>query len=286
MDQRIIDLYDEYTHAPLPRRVFLERLAVLAGGAAAVSALLSQLEPNYARAAMVPENDPAIAAGMADVPGATGTVRAYVARPVGEGRAPAVIVVHENRGLNPHIKDVARRLAKEGFVGLAPDLLSPLGGTPEDPDRARAMIGQLERDAVVGNLLAAMTWLAGDRQAGGAVGALGFCWGGGMVNQLAVKAPELDAAVVFYGASPDPADVPSIRAPLLLHYAGLDQRINAGVPAYREALERAGKPHAIHMYEGVNHAFHNDTGPERYDEAAAKLAWQRTVAFLKSHLGE
>ncbi|MGQ9365180.1 dienelactone hydrolase family protein [Azospirillum sp. ST 5-10] len=285
MDQRIIDLYDEYTHAPLPRRVFLERLTALLGGAAAVPAVLRALEPAYAEAAMVAADDPAIAAQRVDFPGATGSLGGYVARPGGERRAPAVIVIHENRGLNPHIEDVTRRFAKEGFVALAPDLLSPLGGTPDDPDRARDMIGQLKRDDVVQNLLAAMTWLEGHRYATGKVGAVGFCWGGGMVNQLAVAAPALDAGVVYYGASPDPAQAAAIKAPLLLHYAGLDQRINAGVPAYEEALKAAGVEHTIHRYEGANHAFNNDTSAERYDEAAATLAWGRTVDFLKTRLG-
>lgn len=284
MDQRIIDLYDEYTHAPLPRRDFLERLAVLTGGAAAIPAILSQIEPNYAHAALVPENDPGLDAGPTAYPGPAGTVKAYRAAPKGLGKAPAVIVIHENRGLNPYVEDVTRRVAKAGFVALAPDLLSPLGGTPADPDQARDMIAKLDRAAVVKDLQAAMTALRADAAVTGKVGAVGFCWGGGMVNQLAVAAPDLDAGVAFYGPTPDPAQAAAIKAPMLLHYAGLDQRINAGIPAYDEALKKAGVKHQIFVYEGVNHAFHNDTSAERYDKTAADLAWDRTVAFLKNAL--
>ncbi len=284
MDQRIIDLYDEYTHAPLPRRDFLERLAVLTGGAAAIPAILSQIEPNYAHAALVPENDPGLDAGPTAYPGPAGTVKAYRAAPKGLGKAPAVIVIHENRGLNPYVEDVTRRVAKAGFVALAPDLLSPLGGTPADPDQARDMIAKLDRAAVVKDLQAAMTALRADGAVTGKVGAVGFCWGGGMVNQLAVAAPDLNAGVAFYGPTPDPAQAAAIKAPMLLHYAGLDQRINAGIPAYDEALKKAGVKHQIFVYEGVNHAFHNDTSAERYDKAAADLAWDRTVVFLKNAL--
>ncbi len=284
MDQKIIDLYDEYTHAPLPRRVFLERLAALAGSAAAVPAILTAIEPNYARAAMVDANDTRISIDNVTFQGATGDVRGYVARPKTAERAPAVIVVHENRGLNPHIEDVVRRFAAEGFVAMAPDLLSPLGGTPQDADRAREMIGQLDAGKTVNNLVSAQSYLLSYRYSSGKVGAVGFCWGGGMVNQFAIKAPDLKGAVVYYGRSPDPAQVGSIKAPLLLHYAGLDQNVNAGVPAYEEALKKAGVPHEIHMYEGVNHAFNNDTSGERYNEQAAKLAWTRTVEFLRQYL--
>jgi carboxymethylenebutenolidase len=195
-----------------------------------------------------------------------------------------VIVIHENRGLNAHVEDVARRVGAAGFVALAPDLLSALGGTPRDEDRAREMIGRLDAQTTVGNLKAATAWLANHPTTTGKVGAVGFCWGGGMVNQLAVAEPDLDAAVVFYGASPNAERVPGIKAPLLLHYAGLDERINQSVPAYEQALKSAGKDYTLHMYEGVNHAFHNDTGGARYNEQAAKLAWQRTIDFLKQKL--
>jgi len=284
MDQKIIDLYDEYTHAPLPRRVFLERLTALLGSAAAVPSILAAIEPNYARAAMVEPGDPRISTETVTFQGATGDVRGYVARPKTAERAPAVIVIHENRGLNPHIEDVTRRFAADGFVALAPDLLSPLGGTPADPDKARDLIGQLDAGKTVNNLVSAQSYLLSYRYSSGKVGAVGFCWGGGMVNQFAIKAPDLKAGVVYYGRSPDPAQVGSIKAPLLLHYAGLDQGVNAGVPAYEEALKKAGVPHQIHMYDGVNHAFNNDTSAERYNEQAAKLAWGRTVEFLKQYL--
>ncbi|HEY8370210.1 MAG TPA: dienelactone hydrolase family protein, partial [Thermodesulfobacteriota bacterium] len=280
MDQRIIDLYDEYTHRPLERRVFLERLAALAGSTAAAMALLPILENNYAHAQQVPPDDPRLETSRVTYKGATGDIAGYLARPRGEAKAPAVIVIHENRGLNAHIEDVARRLGTAGFVALAPDLLSPLGGTPKDEDRAREMIGRLDAERTVANLRAATAWLAKRPDTTGKVGAVGFCWGGGIVNRLAVAEPDLDAAVVFYGVSPRPDQVPQIRAPLLLHYAGLDKRINETVPAYEQALKQAGKDYTLYMYEGVNHAFHNDTNAARYDAQAAKLAWQRTVDFL------
>lgn len=284
MDQKIIDLYDEYTHAPLPRRVFLERLALMVGGAAAIPAILAQIEPNYALAAQVAADDGRIAAEKVSFQGATGDVAGYLARPKLADKAPAVIVIHENRGLNPYVEDVTRRLATEGFVALAPDLLSPLGGTPSDPDKARELIGQLEADKTVNNLVGAMSYLMAYRYSNAKVGVIGFCWGGGMVNRLAIKAPDLKAGVAFYGPTPDPSLVGSIKSPLLLHYAGLDQNINAKVPAYDEALTKAGVSHQIHMYDGVNHAFHNDTSAERYNKPAADLAWSRSIEFFKKNL--
>ncbi len=285
MNQRIIDLYDEYTHRPLDRRVFLQRLAALAGSTAAAFALLPVLENDYARAQQVPPDDPRLQTARVTYQGASSRpVAAYLVRPRGDARAPAVIVVHENRGLNAHIEDVARRLAVAGFVALAPDLLSPLGGTPRDEDRAREMIDRLDAQATIGDLKAATAWLANHPNTTGKVGAVGFCWGGGMVNQLAVAEPALDAAVVFYGASPKAEQVAGIKAPLLLHYAGLDERINQSVPAYEQALKSAGKDYTLHTYGGVNHAFHNDTNAARYREQAAKLAWQRTIDFLKRKL--
>lgn len=283
LDQRIIELFDEYTHRPLPRRAFLERLTALAGGPAAAAAALAVLEPNYARAALVPPDDPGLATGrLADTVDGV-KLAGYWARPKAEGRYPGVLVIHENRGLNAHIEDVARRFAARGFLALAVDFLTPLGGTPGDADKAREMIGKLGGEDVVTQAKAADAWLR--KTGNGKVGAVGFCWGGGMVNVLAARDPELNAAVVFYGVSPPADAVPNIRAPLLLHYAGLDQRVNAGVPAYEAALKAAGKPYTLHMYEGVNHAFHNDTSAERYDKAAATLAFDRTVAFLKEKLG-
>lgn len=284
MDQRIIELYDEYTHAPLARRVFLERLALLAGGAAMATALLPLLENGYAEAATIPESDPRIAASRIAYAGVGGDVKGYLAMPAGGGRHGAVVVIHENRGLNPHIEDIARRLAVDGFLALAPDSLSPMGGTPSDEDAARDMIAKLDPARTVGNYLAAVSWLKGHASSNGKTGCVGFCWGGGVANRMAVQSRDLAAAVAYYGMQPKPEQVSAISAALLLHYAGLDTRINAGIDAYVAALKAAGKTFEVHVYEGVNHAFNNDTNAARYNQAAATLAWQRTVAFLKTHL--
>jgi carboxymethylenebutenolidase len=285
LDQRIINLYDDYTHARLDRRVFLARLSELAGGGAAAAALLPLLQANKAKAAIVPEDDPNLETSEVTYTGQAGEISAYLAKPKGAEGLPAVIVIHENRGLNPHIRDVARRVALENFVVLAPDMLSPLGGTPEDEDRAREMIGQLDQSATVANLSAAVDYLRERPDTTDQVGAMGFCWGGGMVGLLAVNEPELDAAVVFYGRVPPLERVSEIEAPLLLHYAGLDERINADVPAFEEALAEAGVDYTLHMYEGANHAFHNDTAAARYDPEAAKLAFERTIEFFNRTLG-
>ena len=284
MDQRIIDLYDEYTHAPLERRVFLDRLAKLAGGTAAALALLPLLE-NRAVAAVVSADDPRIAAGRVAYPGGAGEMKGYLVKPVAGGKLGSVVVIHENRGLNAHIEDVARRVAVAGFLALAPDFLSPAGGTPTNEDQARDMIGKLEAAATVANAVASVAHLRAHAEGNGKVGAVGFCWGGGQVGQLAVNDPTLDAAVVYYGRTPDPADVAKIKAPLLLHYAGLDERINGGVPTFQEALDKAGTAYRLHMYEGAQHAFNNDTSAERYNAEAAKLAWDRTLAFFGEILG-
>jgi carboxymethylenebutenolidase len=283
MDQSIIDLYDEYTHASLPRREFLERLTRLAGSSAAAMALLPNLESNYAEAS-VAQDDDRLETGTVSFPGASGEVRAYSARLPGDDKRPGVVVIHENRGLNPHIEDVARRAALEGFFALAPDALSPLGGTPDDTDEARSLIRELDPDKTREDFVAAVSYLKNRPQSTGKVGCVGFCWGGSMSNQLAIHAPDLSAAVVFYGRSPASEDVPKIKVPLLLNYAGLDERINATVPAYEEALKAAGVTYTVHMYEGVNHAFHNDTSVARYDKAAATLAWKRTIDFFKETL--
>lgn len=286
MDQRIIDLYDEYTHAPLDRRVFLDRLATMLGSAALVPVALRALEPNCAAAAMVAADDARLATEWTGYQGASGEIRAYVARPrTSEATLPGVVVVHENRGLNPHIEDVTRRLALEGFVAMAPDLLSPLGGTPDDADRARTLIGQLDGDTTVQNLVAALSFLLARDRTTDAVGAVGFCWGGGMVGRLATRAPELDAAVVYYGVAPPPDQASAIKARLMMHYAGKDERVNATVPPFEEALKQAGVSFEKHVYEGANHAFNNDTSAERYDPQAAQEAWSRTVRFLKGTLG-
>ncbi|MCC5779373.1 dienelactone hydrolase family protein [Nitratireductor sp. B36] len=283
--QAMIDAYDEYTHLTLDRRAFMNKMTKLAGSGAAAAAIVPMLAANSARAAMVAEDDDRLASEDITYPGDGGDMAGYLVRPTGaEGKLPAVIVIHENRGLNPHIRDVARRMAIEGFVALAPDFLSPSGGTPEDEDKAREMIGQLDGGQTVRNAVATQAFLAGHDATNGNVGAIGFCWGGGLVNQLAVNDPDLDAGVAYYGRQADAAEVAKIEAPLLLHYAGLDERINAGIDAYRTALEEAGKDFTIHVYEGVNHAFNNDTSEARYDKEAADLAWERTVAFLKEQL--
>ena len=284
MDQRFIDLYDEYTHAPLERRVFLVRLARLAGGVAPAAALVSLLESNYARAATVPADDQRLETSRITYPGAGGDVKAYMARPKGAAKLSAVIVIHENRGLNPHIEDVTRRVALEGFLALGPDLLSPMGGTPSNEDTARDMIGKLDGKQTTQNLVSAVAFLKQHAQGNGKVGAVGFCWGGGPVGDLVVNAPDLDACVVYYGRQPRAADVEKIRAPLLLHYAGLDERINQGIAAFEDALKKAGKQYTLHMYEGANHAFNNDTSEARYHKQAADLAWARTIAFFKANL--
>jgi len=238
-----------------------------------------------ARAANVPEDDPRLTAEEITYPGEGGELMGYLVRSrEAEGRLPAVIVIHENRGLNDHIRDVARRMALEGFVALAPDFLSPAGGTPADEDRAREMIGALDPALTIANGTATIAFLEAHEAGNGKVGAVGFCWGGGLVNNLAVNAPALDAGVAYYGRQANLEDASRITAPLLLHYAGEDQRINAGIDAYRRALEAAGKEFTIHIYEGAQHAFNNDTSQARYNRQAADLAWSRTVAFLKEKL--
>jgi carboxymethylenebutenolidase len=283
--QAMIDAYDEYTHLTLDRRGFMAKLSRLAGSGAAAAAIAPMLAASSARAAMVAPDDGRLVAEDIVYPGADGEMKGYLARPAtADGKLPAVIVIHENRGLNPHIRDVARRMALEGFVALAPDYLSPLGGTPEDEEKAREMFGQLDRAAVAANGVATVTFLETHDLTNGKVGAMGFCWGGGAVNDLAVASPALDAGVAYYGRQADAADVAKIEAPLLLHYAGQDERINAGIDAYRAALESAGKAFTIHIYDSVQHAFNNDTSQARYDAAAANLAWERTVAFFREHL--
>jgi carboxymethylenebutenolidase len=283
MDQRIIDLYDDFTHGATTRRAFLDKLATLAGSTAAASALLPLLQNNYALAQTVPETDPRIATETLSIPGVQG-LNGYLVKPKAGGKRPAVIVIHENRGLNPHIEDVTRRVALEGFLALAPDLLSPMGGTPANEDTARDMIGKLDATQTVQNLVSAVTLLEKHAHGNGKVGAMGFCWGGGMVGELAVNAPDLDAAVVYYGRQPKAAEVEKIKAPLLLQYAGLDTRINEGIPAFEEALKKANKKYTVYIYEGANHAFNNDTSEARYNKQAAEQAWSRTITFLTEHL--
>jgi carboxymethylenebutenolidase len=283
MDKKIMDLYEDFASGSLDRREFLKRLAVLAGSTAAAITLLPVVEKKYAHAQIVPREDSRLQVKDIKFPGETGEVLAHFARPKGDARLPGVVVIHENRGLNPHVEDVARRVALEGFLAVAPDALSPFGGTPEDSNEARPLFRKLDSQATVKNFLAAVQYLKTHPQSTGKVGCMGFCWGGGMANQLAVHSPGLSAAVPFYGRQPTLEDVPKIKASLLLHYAGQDQRINAGIEAFEAALKKAGIEYKIHMYEGTGHAFHNDTG-SRYNKEAAQLAFKRTIQFFKQKL--
>jgi carboxymethylenebutenolidase len=284
MDQQIINLYDEYTHKPLPRDVFMKRLALLTGSVSAAMAILPMLENNYVAAATIPEQDIDLFTGDITYDAAPVTMKAYLARPAKEGKYPAVMIIHENRGLNDHIRDVARRAAKSGFLAIAPDALSGAGGTPTDQDQARDLFSKIDAKQNLINFSKGIDYLRTHQNSTGATGCVGFCWGGALANQLAVNVPELKAAVAFYGRQAEIADVPKIKAALQLHYAGLDERINAGLPAYEEALKKNNIKYELYMYEGVNHAFHNDTSGARYNEAAAKLAWQRTIAWWKANL--
>jgi carboxymethylenebutenolidase len=283
--QAMIDAYDEYTHLTLDRRRFMETLTRLTGSGAAAAAIAPLLATDPARAAIVAATDERIKGEDIAYPGADGEMKGYLVRPAGQdGKLPAVMVIHENRGLNEHIRDVARRLALEGFMVLAPDFLTPSGGTPADEEKARQMISALDPAKTTANSVATVTYLRGRPDGRGKVGAVGFCWGGGLTNRTAVNAPDLAAGVAYYGMQPDATDVAKIHAALLLHYAGLDERTNAGIPAFQEALEKNGKDFQIYIYEGANHAFNNDTSAARYDKKAAELAWGRTVAFLNKHL--
>ena len=284
MRQEIVDLYAKYSVGSLDRREFLKRLALIAGGTAAANALLPLLERNPVWAQITAKDDARLIAEYVKYPGETGEVRASFARPKGGAKLPGVVVIHENRGLNAHIEDVTRRIALEGFLAIAPDALSPLGGTPEDSEKAPALIGQLDKEKTIKNYLAAVKYLKTHPLSTGKVGVVGFCWGGAMANQVAVHSPDVVAAVSYYGAVPAPEDVPKIKASLLLHYAGIDERINSGIPAFEAALKKTSVNYKIYMYEGAQHAFNNDTAPTRYNKDAAQLAWQRTVSFLKEKL--
>jgi carboxymethylenebutenolidase len=280
MDQHIIDLYDSFTHGVIDRRKFLDRLAQITGSSAAALALLPLLQNDYARAATVAPDDPRLAVDTVTYDAAGTPVSGYLVRLKAKGKRSAVIVIHENRGLNPHIKDIARRLALEGFLAYAVDMLSPLGGTPADEDKGRDMIGTLDPDETAHRIAAAVPFMQSHAESTGNVGTVGFCWGGGMVNRIAVIAPDLKAAVAYYGLQPPADKVKTIHAALLLHYAGLDQRVDAGIAAYEAALKAASKRFTIYIYPNVNHGFNNDTS-SRYDKAAADLAWGRTIAFLR-----
>jgi carboxymethylenebutenolidase len=284
MDKKVVDLYDEYNHGLLDRREFLKRLSMFAGGIIAANALLALLEGNSARADLVSKDDPRLSIEDIKYKGATGEVRATLARPKGNAKVPGVVVIHENRGLNAHIADVTRRVALEGFVALAPDALSPLGGTPDDENKAATLIGQLDQPSTIKNFVAAVQYLKTHPASTGKVGVVGFCWGGAMANQLAVNSPDVSAAAPYYGRQPASEDVPKIKASLLLHYAGLDEGINKGIPEFEVALKKASVDYKLYMYEGAQHAFNNDTNTARYNKDAAELAWKRTIAFFKEKL--
>jgi carboxymethylenebutenolidase len=284
-DQRIVNLYDRFTHGGMSRRDFLDQLATLTGSTAAATALLPVLANDYAQAAIVPEDDPRLASERITYDSQAGKISAYLTRSKNKAKRPAVIVIHENRGLNPHITDVARRVALEGFLVLAPDLLSVSGGTPPSEDAARDQHSKTDQKKMFAAATAAVGVMKAHPESTGAVGAVGFCFGGGMVNRVAVASPELKAGVAYYGSQPATSDVPSIKAALVLHYAALDERINAGIAAYEAALKENKKRYTIYMYPNVNHAFNNDTAGPRYDKATADLAWSRTIAFFKQELG-
>ncbi len=283
MDEKIVNLYAEYKQGRLNRRDFVRKLAIVAGSSAAAAALIPRLEKT--NSSFAKQNDQDLNTESITYPGESGEIKAFMAWPKTGKKFPAVLIIHENRGLQPHIKDVTRRMAKEGFLSLAPDALSPLGGTPEnDLDKAVQMIGQLDYDKTVKNLVAAVKYLKTNPLSTGKVGCTGFCWGGGMTNQVAVNSPDLDAAVPYYGKQPTEEQVAKIKAPIMAHYAGDDPFIDPGIPAFEEALKKYKKEYQIFIYDGAKHAFNNDSNPERYNEKAAKLAWSRTIAFFKEKL--
>lgn len=282
MNQQIINLYDEYTHKPLSRQEFLKRLTILVGSSAAALSILPQLEGAYAQAAITSSSD--LFTEYIKYPGVPNEMTAYVARPIKEGKYAAVIVIHENRGLNAHIEDVARRAASAGYLAIAPNALSALGKTPANEDEARQWFSELKPEDSLQNFKAVVPYLATRKDYNGNVGCVGFCWGGAMANNLAANSPQLKAAVAFYGRQPAEADVAKIKSAVQLHYASLDERVNEGMAAYEAALKKANVTYEQYVYEGAQHAFHNDTSAARYNEAAAKLAWQRTLQFFGKHL--
>ncbi|KUG09888.1 dienelactone hydrolase family protein [Solirubrum puertoriconensis] len=285
MDQRIINLFDEYTHRPLTRKEFMERLLKLTGSMAIAMSALSVLDPGYAAAATVPEDDKDLVSEEVSWLGEGGvTMKGYLVRPKSKKKRGAVVVIHENRGLTPHIKDVTRRVAKAGYLALGADALSPFGGTPTDEDKGRELIGKLDAQQNLGNYLRGLEYLRSRPDSNGRTGCVGFCWGGAMANQLAANDPKLNAAVAYYGRQPDAAAAANIKAHLLMHYAGQDERVNAGMATWEQALKAAGVRYEQYVYEAAQHAFNNDSSPARYNEAAAKLAWERTLRLFKEQL--
>ncbi len=284
MDQRIINLFDEYTHKPLTRKEFMEKLIKLTGGTALALSALSVLDPGYASAATIEEDDKDLVIEDVTWPGDGATMRGYLVHPKGRKKRGAVVVIHENRGLTPHIKDVTRRIAKAGYLALGVDALAPFGGTPANEDEGRTLIGKLDAKQNLHNYLLALEYLRQRKDSNGRTGCVGFCWGGAMVNRLAVNDPKLQAAVAYYGSQPKAEEVPQIKARVMLHYGGLDERVNAGAPAYEAALKAAGIKYEQYIYEGANHAFNNDSSPARYNAEVAKLAWERTLRLFQETL--
>src|SRR3984957_14556676 len=286
IQQEVFDPYDDYAHNRLDRRDFVEKLSAYAVGAITVPALMSFLMPDYKNTLQVKAGDPRITSGYInyDSPKGGGSIKALLSKPAdAKNRLGGVVVIHENRGLNPYIEDVGRRVALAGFISIAPDALTPLGGYPGDDDKGRDLLAKRDKNEMLQNFIDAFDYLRKQSDCNGKVGVVGFCFGGTIANQMAVKLPDLAAAVPFYGSQPPKEDVPQIKAPLLLHYAGLDTRINDGWPAYEAALKENKKEYTAYIYPNVNHGFHNDTTP-RYDKPAAELAWQRTIDFFKQHL--
>ncbi len=284
-DQELLDLFDRYVHGGIDRRGFLEGAATFAVGGMTAPMILDALSPKFERQ-QVQKDDPRIKAEVIEYPSpnGNGTMRGYFVRPAkATGKLPGVLVVHENRGLNPHIEDIARRVAVADFVAFAPDALAPLGGYPGDEDKARALFPKLDQAKTREDFVAAANVLKARPECTGRIGVVGFCYGGGIANMLATRMPDLGAAVPFYGRQPAPADVPSIKAPLLIHYAENDEGVNAGWPAYETALKANNVKYTAHIYPGTQHGFNNDTTP-RYDQAAAKLAWERTIEFFNKNL--
>lgn len=282
MDQKIITLYDEYTHSHISRKDFMKKLAILTGSTALALSVLPLLENNYAAAATI--NDDNLHTETISYTGADGDVKAFLAKPKNKSHLGCVLVIHENRGLNPHIIAVTKRVAAEGFLALGVDALSPFGGTPADEDKGRELIGKLDPEKNLKNYLLGLEYLRKRKDGNGKSGCVGFCWGGGMANKLATADPKLLAAVAYYGAQAKGEDLSKIKASVMLHYGGLDERINAGIPAYETALKQNHIDYQLYIYDGVNHAFNNDTSPTRYNETAAKLAWQRTIDLFKAKL--
>jgi carboxymethylenebutenolidase len=286
MKQEIISLFDEYTHKPLKREVFLERLTKMVGGTAAAMAILPLLEGKTAHAQQVAENDPDLKIEDISFQGPNCSMKGHLAIPKNaKGKLGTVLVIHENRGLTAHIKDVTRRVAKAGFIALGIDALSPFGGTPTNEDEARALFGKLDAKQNIDNLISAFSYLNGLKNSNKKTACVGFCWGGGMVNDIAVNYPELDGGVSYYGRQAKVEDVPKIKAKMLCQYGGLDERINAGIPAYEQALKDNKIKYNIYVYEGAQHAFNNDTSAARYNPEIAKIAWERTLALFKETVG-